>query len=238
MAEARGRPRGRTGRPRQETARALVSASVVATSRVPLQRSRRPRSRALAGLPARPATGMRSAHHQRPPGTDARERDGNRERAHRSARRPPGRRHVADTRTPTQRRIPRHADTGPWARRHRLATRRATDTPPAVTGRTLVPDGGANSAWRRSNAARISCKSASSATSEERGSSSLATRPSSSPPTARAADTASSTSLSSLRARSSSASPARVSSTRWVDLRSSSQPTSCSSPRICRLSAG
>jgi hypothetical protein len=33
-------------------------------------------------------------------------------------------------------------------------------------------------------------------------------------------------------------SPAIVSSTRCVDLRNSSQPTNCSSARICRLSAG
>ena len=64
-----------------------------------------------------------------------------------------------------------------------------------------------------------------------------AMRPTSSPPTDCAALMAASTSRSSGRERSSSASPASVNSTLWVERRSSSQPSSFSSDRICRLSA-
>ena len=62
--------------------------------------------------------------------------------------------------------------------------------------------------------------------------------PINSPPTDSAAATASSTSRSNWRERSSRASPASVSSTLCVERRSSSQPTSCSRPRICLLKAG
>ena len=113
-----------------------------------------------------------------------------------------------------------------------------TETPPAFTGRTLIDSGTGDWARNDSYAIRVSWMSRSAATTSRTGAHMVAIRLASSPPTDCVVAIASSRSASSRRARSSSALPATVSSTRWVERRSSSQPSSRSSARIWRLSAG
>ncbi len=103
---------------------------------------------------------------------------------------------------------------------------------------TVTSAGGANRACNSSVVARIRLRSPRSAAASTHGCQMRVMRAVSSPPMARVAATASSASDSRLRARLSKASPASVSSTRWVERRNSSQPINRSRLRICRLNAG
>ena len=110
-------------------------------------------------------------------------------------------------------------------------------TPPALTGSTSIPSGGGNWANRPSIAARRSASEIPGSAVANTGAQYWARRKASSPPTDWVVDTASSKPSSRLRVRSSNASPASVSSTRWVERRSRSHPISFSSELIWRLSA-